>query len=528
MMLWKKRLRFLGEALMVFAVMGLIGLWHGHNPTFAGASPHPYLLPVVYMAIRYGWTEGVVTAFIASVLAWGDRDAIFLFLASSMFAGMLSDANRKQINRLRETVAEQGEQTMRLAESHRVLELANQELSERIMGEQVTLATFHRIAQRLAILKLEDLYPAVLDLSAEYIGAEACSLYLFADNRVTLKAAHGIEIPADETERPLGFDLLSRAVAEKRLMTIKDQSTRGHESPLPYLLVAPILEPGGGRALGAVAIHRLPFTKFTSSSAKLLSVIAGWAGEAIHNARAGVRFKALEEDLANTLTPHFFKRRVREEIMRVKRHGANNLSLLVVRVEAPEALAAEARIAEQALSMVLALNLQRTDVIGHYRAHGLSVLLFDFKPEVAAEVRRRLEMEFLTYLPDWVPSLSEMRIHLGFGFLDQDATPEAMIAQAEAAATQWTWRAMPGQASVNTSSTLVKATVFIEAGRLDEAEHMLAEAVERDTLNVELRKALIRVNLLRGTSASFQHAFREYAALKGRTADDAVPESQPA
>ena len=102
-----------------------------------------------------------------------------------------------------------------------------------------------------------------------------------------------------------------------------------------------------------MAVHRLPFTKFTGSSSKLLTVIAGWAGEAIHNARAGVRFKALEEDMANTLTPHFFKRRIKEEILRVKRHPEHHMALMVVRVEAAESVADEARIAEQAVSMIL-------------------------------------------------------------------------------------------------------------------------------------------------------------------------------
>ena len=97
---------------------------------------------------------------------------------------------------------------------------------------------------------------------------------------------------------------------------------------------------------------------------------------------------------------------------------------------------------------------------------------------------------------------------------------------AEASATQWSWRAVEGQASVNTSATIVKAIVLIEAWAADEAEHYLAEAVERDTLNVELRKALIKVNLLRGTSASFQHAMREYAALKGNPSDEGSAQGQ--
>src|SRR5437879_6564639 len=62
-----KRLRYLAEVAVVFLLLAGVGLfWYRGNPTFAGATVHPYLILIVYMAVRYGWTEGVVASVLGS------------------------------------------------------------------------------------------------------------------------------------------------------------------------------------------------------------------------------------------------------------------------------------------------------------------------------------------------------------------------------------------------------------------------------------------------------------------------------
>jgi GGDEF domain-containing protein len=518
--------RALTEALVAYLALSVVG-WLLHNVAFNGAIIHPYLAVVMFMAIRYSLGHGVMAAALATAFLWlgnllryhgvdflqeNDKESVFLFICGSIAAGLMTDATRKKLQGLRLSVAEQGEQIFHLAEKNQVLDVANQELRKRIVGEEATLSTFHNVALRLAVARLDDIYLAILDLVVEYTGAERCSLYLLEDNLLRLKEERGHVTPPEERVVRLGFDLLSRAVTERKLVSFKD--LRGTPEGAQHLLALPILAASDANVLGVLSIEKLPFVKFTVTNTRLLSVLANWGGEAIYTARHGLRMHAVEDVLADCLTPLYFKRRLHQEILRTRRSLQRNFGVTTVTIDEPKTKDA-LELVERAVSMVLAINLQETDVVGHLKDGEFAIILFHLKEGSVAAVHERLSQQLTACLPLWLGMALSVRLaHADYGATDD---VEALIREAEQKPQPVPFHPFnPIERATTALRSGLQASVLMERKQYREAIELLQAAVSRSPLDSELRHQLIEAYLATRQAVDFQQALKEYAIIQNR------------
>lgn len=311
------------ESAILLGIVTLAGWAVGAEPGFRGVSPNPYVIAVCLMALRYGLRDGLLSAGQAAgwllAIAGAERlggapyplatRAFFwdvtVLAGAGLLLGYLAAEHLRREAQLLGQVGQLDAELGRAREQLGVLEEASKELVKRVTSETRTIGSLYGMAERLSALDPNDLYPAILDLVAEYVGAEKCTLYLLDGDRLAAVAHRGWEgLPADRPTISLEDPVMGRVVRERLTLSLRDLAIEGTPPPDHWSMSTPIVEPETNRALGAVVVEQLPFERLNRSNVRVFSVIGKWAGKAIGEATkysTAVTQKARADEAMNRL-----------------------------------------------------------------------------------------------------------------------------------------------------------------------------------------------------------------------------------
>ena len=295
--------RGVGESALLLGILTLAGWAVGAAPGFRGISPNPYVIVVCLMALRYGLRDGLLSAgqatgwllAMAGVAGLGPSPLpleIRAFLwdtlvlgGAGLLLGYLADEHLTREAKLVEQTRQLSEELGGIREQVAVLEEANRELVKRITSETQTIGSLYGMAEKLSVLDLKDLYPGILDLVAEYVGAEKCTLYLVEGDHLVAAGHRGWEgAPADRPTIPLPDGVMGRVVRERLTLSLRDLAIGGTPPPDQWVMATPIVDPEMDRPIGALVVEQLPFQRLNRSNVRVFSVIGKWAGMAIRQA----------------------------------------------------------------------------------------------------------------------------------------------------------------------------------------------------------------------------------------------------
>lgn len=299
-----KRFAFVLEIAALYAFVCLLGwLFNDGGWSFPGVALHPFLLVVAIEAVQYGLRPALLASGLGLALyvlgspGLGAADSLpmLAIMATGILLGLVQESRNRQLREARGEVERARAEQERLRQRIAVLDQANKELNERILGEVNTVSSFSEIARRLSVLERKDLFPAICELTNDYLSATRSTVYTLAGTELELKASHGFTVVPDSLLRLkdkeslawvcvqekvslTALDLIARQTAGK----LKEQRLR--EGEFPILLAAPIVDDATGQVTGVICVNNLPFSKFHGASKKILAVIARWASDALHNA----------------------------------------------------------------------------------------------------------------------------------------------------------------------------------------------------------------------------------------------------
>lgn len=297
-----RRLGFVAEIAALYAFVCLLGwLFNDGGWSFRGVALHPFLLVVAVEATQYGLRSSLLASGLGLVLylvgAGGldgsDSLPMLAILATGILMGLAQEARQRQLREARGELERARGDADRLRQRIAVLDQANRELSERILGEVTTVSSFSELARRLSVLERKDLFPAICELVNDYLSATRSTVYSVVGNGLELRASAGFAVVPEALQLISDKESLAWvAVAEKEPLSALDLLSRQptgklarlREGEHPILLAAPIIEESTGLVTGVVCVNNLPFAKFHGASKKILGVIARWAGDALHNA----------------------------------------------------------------------------------------------------------------------------------------------------------------------------------------------------------------------------------------------------
>jgi len=292
----------LGVGLVAGAAAAVPGHWG-----LLDIQPHPLWLVVLAIAIRYGVPAGYAGGAFAAAgycllirlqpgatAGWPAEHQLLqpiLLFAGGAIIGELVHGRQQRLLHTEEALRTATTSLQRLTQRYQALQEVQGELEKRIVGQEASIASLYDAAKRMSSLDSVAVCEAGVHLVMEYLEAEACSLYLECDGRYEWRAG----VPAAQPGRRHVLDtrhpLVSQALREHRLTTIRDQilqSTEPADHDSAILMVGPLYD-SVGSVRGVVVVEQLPFLKFCPATIQLFGLLTDWVSTALQNAEAHER-----------------------------------------------------------------------------------------------------------------------------------------------------------------------------------------------------------------------------------------------
>ena len=280
---WGQYLEVLGLTLAV-PVIGYVA--RVPDPFFVHAA-FPWLALV---ALLIGAQHGVVPALLAAgltsagglahaVATGGNLEGLRTWSVGCILVALVTGWFRDQAEARREQLAarmlEAERRSQRLWRAHRVLQLSQARLEERLLAEGWSLESIVRQASRELgrAASCARVYEVVLEVLSSEGQLHAASLFVCAcaEGRVRLEPVPAAQLGKQHESAPQ-HPLVQRVLATGKAALLAPE--RWAETQEEAVLAALPLVTSGGRWLGVVAVSELPFIAFSPEAFSDLSAIA--------------------------------------------------------------------------------------------------------------------------------------------------------------------------------------------------------------------------------------------------------------
>lgn len=345
---------YTGSILGLALLVAVNFLWFAGDPGFVDIHPHPYWLVVVPMAARHGFKAGAAGGVLAGLtllvmqhlaqsqqawFQWPARVELtlpILFVTGGILLGEIREAQKKRYQALDDDLQRLTAAHDDLRRRYNALNRAKQELDTHIISQEQTLTTVYEAAKGLKSIEEQEIFPAVVQIVVDFLAAEACSVYLLAENRLVLAASRDPDTGFNR-HRELAVDegMVQAAVSSRRTVSLNALTPSADFAALAadgIVICVPLLN-SKNQVLGVLNIEKLPFIKFNPQTVRLASIIGEWCSSAIENARTyrDTRDKNIADDITGAYTYTYFLKRLQEEFMRARRYG-QELSLIAFEI----------------------------------------------------------------------------------------------------------------------------------------------------------------------------------------------------
>ncbi len=282
------------EGFGLLAILALIDLLIGGRG-FAHWPLHPFALPVLYVAARYGLWPGVAVALGAAILRLGLALVEDLWTAqawaeplawplAAALVGGLVELHRRRLAEAERVAEAAVADRAAMVESNDRLAARAVELEARL-GARLAATTAVFEATRVLGQGTEGVVRGACRLVRAATGCTACSFWLAEGGALHLVAQEGWP-PGAGLAQSFARGPLAEAMLDGRQSLLvtrpMDRLALGEEG----ILAAPVLSPWDRAVLGMVKIEDIGFADLASDTISALEAAAGWIGGALAEARA--------------------------------------------------------------------------------------------------------------------------------------------------------------------------------------------------------------------------------------------------
>jgi len=355
--IYKKRFCFpekmqILEIIIILSILVGINLYFFNNkPAFININPHPFWIAIIPLSARYGFSVGFYSGILSGITFLGlvklyipgtsfinlfQPDYITLpvfFLFAGVVIGEIREIQKNQYLKLQVKYSTLVSKLNNLSKQFDILNKAKEELDTHIISQEQTLSSLYESAQSLKSLEEKNIYPSVIEMLKEHVHVESCSIYIFSNKKLVLKAyldnAEKKTRP-EIVETPSG--LMAITIQQKKTVSINALiSSDQFASYTDAIISSPIVN-SSKDILGVLNIEKIPFIKFNPQSVNMSGLISEWCGLAIETARSykKTKEKNISDDFTGAYNYKYFQKRVDEEFNRAKRY---NLSLSILAFE---------------------------------------------------------------------------------------------------------------------------------------------------------------------------------------------------
>lgn len=278
-------------------------------PGFLGLKPHPYLVVILLISGRFGLKEGLISAFVATLIlaiyvyvdsrpffSWNIlieqsflKSSVSFFLAGFIVGEMRGFNKTYERNLVQENTDLKAEGS-RLNEQLEIVTQIKEELEDRIIGQEETVHSLYQATKSLETLEEEQFFQSLTQITARFTGASKVSLYFIDYSKDSLHrvAKFGWEDEDITTENiPLYEGMFGLVLKNNMISTIKEISDNADQLKIwescPYKAYAYVPISMASVIVGILTIDDIPFLKLNLSTVRILSLIAELAVPALDN-----------------------------------------------------------------------------------------------------------------------------------------------------------------------------------------------------------------------------------------------------
>ncbi len=290
-----KRYNYLLETILFSVLVLLVGYLRG-NPAFVGENLHPFYVVILLIVLRYGYLKGLLAVFIPAGLYvgfyiqrtgsisihdfWGDCYQPITFLAFGMFVGLLTEVDKKKIERLNQTISELNEAISRKNTEIEKISVINTHISDQL---SISDQTFNILFNRTKNLFNEDiniLYQTTYEILMKTVKATKGYLFYLDGSHFKLacpKEAHkeGMEFLSKNEDH---VEDVWKSHDFIRLDTMDENVISGYTP----VFLGPIIHKATNTIYGMLAVEELDFTRYNESTFLTFTNLCKWIGEVLY------------------------------------------------------------------------------------------------------------------------------------------------------------------------------------------------------------------------------------------------------
>ncbi|EKD41928.1 MAG: diguanylate cyclase with GAF sensor [uncultured bacterium] len=424
-------------------------------PVWIGVDPHPYWLGIFLFGYRYGLGAGFFAALLASGLylglSWYNIDhylfedtAFYVLPTLFIIVGVLTGLSSQRLNKKWHAVINQetvmNDHIKNLEKEVNIYKEVNQGLEKRIVSRMSTLVTLYEGARKLESVYIEDLYQAIVEFIAKTLDAGEISIFLKKGDVWYLKSSYGFN-EYQKINKIIGYEegMIGAAGTSGRVVSVRDYLSKNDKLDAPQIIgdclfAGPLKRGEKGDVLGVVAVNKISFLNFNSSTLNLFHFLLTWASRAIDRA---LIFEEMREN--EILDPDYkiysykyFQSRFNQEFLRSKTYY---LPLSLVLVQIPGLVnipSLQKRAYLTVLSHYLKKNCRETDVLTCYHETEIpfAILMVTTSEKQMGEELVKLKKNYENF--DWPLIANGKSPQINFkiaSFTPQDITVDDMISK---------------------------------------------------------------------------------------------------
>ena len=431
--------KFIFEILVVIAALFSINYFFmPQDMGFLKVTPHPYWLPILFMAAYYGARPGFSAALIFSAIYislyyffnikaietfWSFKvlGTPSLFIIIGSIIGQISQTLKDTIEEWKKKYTVVVKDRDELDKKVKTSDHIQRALENRLVTQLTSLTEIYEFAKKLESLDVKELYKATLSNLIHHLNIEQVSFYSINHNLLILEATEYRDKlhfePPKEINKSQGiFDI---AITNKRTISIRELFNKLDFETLrecPFIC-APLFRKSGA-LIGVITVDKIEFQNFTPTTVKLIALVVEWLSIAMDNAfyLEETKSKNISDETLGFYNYQYFQQRIKEEFHRSKRY-ALPLTLILFHIKDHSKLRKVARLPLlKALATTIQKCLRDIDILSLYDREDTWAMLLPIFPLQEGEKLMKLisekigEFEFKPYEDENVDLQFEMTV----------------------------------------------------------------------------------------------------------------------
>lgn len=290
------------EMAIFFGLVLVIDMVFGNGDRFVHANPHPFWIAVILIPVQYGIKEGLLAAFLASIilLAWNIPPQLVsempyeyyfriiyrpvLWLISALVIGQLSSRHIRAFHTLQEEVAKIKDHEDTISRAYEDVKDIKNTLETRLASQLQSAAFAYHSIRSIDISSEETVLQGADSIIKEVMDPKAFSVYVTKKKGFELFSSRGWSKKDEFSQSYAKNSNIYKEIMKRRDVICVVNRNDAKLLKGEGVLAAPLMDPVTDHIFGMVKIEKMGFDHLTLSNIETFEALCECIGHAYADA----------------------------------------------------------------------------------------------------------------------------------------------------------------------------------------------------------------------------------------------------